>query len=112
MKESFVFIFRQTGKKLSQEEDKRGTEEVRAWALQQIADGRDLEPRILGEESDRVGQVSAEDFGAQVIALNFIKAKDFSEAVEIAKSHPGHRYGISIEVRLWKDPRQQQVAAP
>jgi len=40
-----------------------------------------------------------------VIALNFIQATDFSEAEAIAKTHPGLRYGVNIEVRPWNDPR-------
>jgi len=40
-----------------------------------------------------------------VIVFNFIEAADFSEAVTIAKTHPGLRYGVSIEVRPWSDPR-------
>jgi hypothetical protein len=40
MKLGFVLIFRQGHKTLSEDEQKRRTEEVRAWALQQIKDGR------------------------------------------------------------------------
>jgi len=46
-----------------------------------------------------------------VIALNFIEAADFAEAVKIAKTHPGLRYGVHIEVRPWTDPRAQRKAS-
>jgi hypothetical protein len=105
MKAGFVFIFRQGQKTLSEDEQKRRTEEVRAWALQQIKDGRWLEPRVLGDQSIRLGDSDGAASDGSVIALNFIQATDFDEAVNIAKTHPGLRYGVSIEVRPWTDPR-------
>jgi hypothetical protein len=111
MSKSFVFIFRQGNRKLTEEEQKRRTEEVRAWALQHIKNGFHLEPRVLGEESHRLGDGTAgASADAPVIALNFIEATDLEKAVEIAKTHPGLRYGIEIEVRPWTDPRS--AAAP
>jgi len=105
MKKPFVFIFHKGSRNLSEEEEKRRTGEVRAWALQQIKEGRGLEPRILGDESVRLEGTSASANDPLVIAFNFIEAADFSEAVTIAKTHPGLRYGVSIEVRPWSDPR-------
>src|SRR4030095_2942473 len=105
MKSGFVFIFRQGHKTLSEDEQKRRTEEVRVWALQQIKDGRGLEPRVLGDQSIRLGDSAGAVSDGVVIALNFIQATDFDEAVNIAKTHPGLRYGVSIEVRPWTDPR-------
>jgi hypothetical protein len=111
MKGSFVFIFRQGSRKLSEEEQKRRTEEVRAWALEQLKDGRNFDPRVLGDESYRLedGTAGANSDGP-VIAFNFIEANDFSEAVELAKTHPGLRYGVRIEVRPWADPRAATVS--
>ncbi len=40
-----------------------------------------------------------------VIAFNFLEAEGFKEAIEVAESHPGLKYGVSIEVRPWSDPR-------
>ena len=70
---------------------------------------RNLEPRILGDESYRLGE-DAHNKGddGTVVALNFIEATDISEAVSIAKTHPGLRYGVRIEVRSWMDPRPAQ----
>jgi len=107
MKRSFAFIFRKGTRKLSEGEQKRRTDEVRAWALQQIDEGRGLDPRILDDESVRLGDTSAISTGeGSVIALNFIQAADFSEAVAIARTHPGLRYGVDIEVCPWTDPRK------
>jgi len=109
MKKSFVFIFRQGSARLSDEEQKQRTEEVRGWALEQIKHGRNLEPRMLGDESYRLG-VDARDKSddGTVVALNFIDATDINEAVSIAKTHPGLRYGVRIEVRSWMNPRSAQ----
>ena|SRR5215831_7635059 len=109
MKKHFVFIFRQGPARFSDEEQERRTEEVRHWALEQIKQGRNLEPRTLGDESHRLGEDARnEGGGGIVVALNFIEATDISEAVSIAKTHPGLRYGVRIEVRSWMDPRPAQ----
>ena len=110
MQKLYVLIFRQGNRKLSDDEQRRRTDEVRAWALQQIQQGRGLDPRILGEESERLGDNRGSLNDPQpVIALNFIQAANFEEAIKIAKTHPGLRYGVSIEVRPWADPRVQTM---
>ena len=108
MKGSFVFIFRQGSRKLSEEEQKRRTEEVRTWALGQIKQGRKLEPRVLSPDTSRLGEGADSDSGAPIVALNFIEAADLNDAIGIAKTHPGLRYGVTIEVRAWTDPRNVQ----
>jgi uncharacterized protein len=104
----FAFFFRQS-RQLSDSEQKQRTAEVVAWVKQQIAEGRKLEPRVLdsthesvvsGEHRDDVSTNS----GGALVAINFLEAKDFEEAVEIATTHPGLRYGVSIEVRPWSNP--------
>jgi len=42
MKKSFVFIFRQGPTRLSDEEQKQRTEEVRGWGLEQTNRGRNI----------------------------------------------------------------------
>ena len=111
MGQSFVFIFRQGIRKLSEEENKQRTEEVRGWALEQLKKNRNFEPRVLGDEGQRLGNEPAHANDGNVIALNFIEATNFEEALQIAKSHPGLRYGVQIEVRPWKDPRAVQAVA-
>ena len=54
MKKSFVFGFRQGNKTLSEAEQKRRTEGFRGCALQR-QHGRNFEPRILGAESEQLG---------------------------------------------------------
>jgi hypothetical protein len=113
MKESFVLIFRQGRRPLMEEEQKRRTEEVRQWAIRHINDGHGLDPRVLDDESRRLGDEAPPDAHGDrhVIALNFIDATDFDDAVRVANTHPGLRYGIGIEVRRWRDPRAQSAAA-
>ncbi len=102
----FVLLFRQ-GRTLSEEEQKQRTNEVRAWALQKISEGRKLDPRILSEESNRVSPKGE----SPVIAFLFLEASDFTEAVKIAETHPGIRYGVNIEVREWTTPLAQPAPA-
>ena len=113
MKGSFVFIFRQgSSGNLTDEEQKRRTEEVRDWATQHIKDGHGLDPRVLDNESRHLGDdATHSESDGPVIALNFIEATDFEDAVRMAKTHPGLRYGVRIEVRPWRDPRAQPAAA-
>src|SRR5262245_1563891 len=105
----FVLLFRQGPTQLSDAEQKRRAEEVRAWALRQNDDGRKLDPRILGKENYRVGPDGkrgpvGETGDGPLIAITFLEARDFAEAVRIADSHPGLRYGVSVEVRSWAPP--------
>src|SRR6266511_3625145 len=86
----FAFFFRQS-RQLSETEQKQRTAEVVAWVKQQISDGRKLAPRVLGQEHELV--VSGEDRSAPstnsagtLVAINFLEAKDFEEAVKIAKT--------------------------
>jgi hypothetical protein len=46
-----------------------------------------------------------------MIAISFLEASDFNEAVGIAKTHPGTRYGLCIEVRAWTSPAPSPAPA-
>ena len=112
----FVLLFRQSPIKLSEAEQKSRAEEVRAWALRQNNDGRKLDPRILGPENYRVGPdgkvgTFRETGDGLLIAITFLEARDFAEAVSIADSHPGLRYGVSVEVRPWAPPPAPPTAS-
>src|SRR5882757_1246249 len=113
----FIFIFRQGNRLLSPEEQKQRADEVRAWALAQIKEGRKLDPRILGGECYRVtpdgGSAPTPPISdGSVIAITFLEARDFSEAVAIAKTHPGPRYGVAVEVREWSPPQPPAIPNP
>jgi hypothetical protein len=105
----FVFIFRQGNRILSEQEQKHRADEVRAWALGQIAEGRKLEPHLMGPEYCRVSSEGESDRApagadSSPAAIVFLEAGDFAEATRIAKTHPGIGYGVSIEVRPWTSP--------
>jgi len=112
----FVLLFRQhASTKLSDAEQKRRAEEVRAWAIRQNGESRKLDPRLLAGESHRVNPYGeqakvAPDEGV-LVAITFLEARDFAEAVRIAESHPGPRYGVSVEVREWTSPVPQPSPA-
>jgi len=105
----FVFLFRLSARQLSEADQKRRAEEVRAWALRQIKEGRKLDPRILGAEnylirSDGEGSPVIEPGDGSLAAITFLEASDFTEAVKLAETHPSLRYGGGIEVREWGPP--------
>jgi len=104
----FVFIFRQGRRLLSPAEQKQRADEVRAWALALKGDSK-LDPRLLGEECHQVtpdgGSVLPPPGGeGSIVAITFLEAADFNAAVKIAETHPGPRYGNSVEVRAWSLP--------
>jgi hypothetical protein len=105
----FVFIFRQNRQSaptVTPEEASRRREEIKAWAKQRIEEGSKFDPRELGHESFVIAPESDNDAtGEKSIGnLLFLQAKDFDEAVKIAKTHPGARFGTHIEVREWAAP--------
>ena len=102
----FVFLFRKGPRKLSEAEDKRRGDEVKAWAGRLISEGRALDPRIFSEEVEQVQPNGGSGPGGEwpLVAAVFLKAVDLAEAVRIARTHPGTRYGVSVEVRPWAPP--------
>jgi hypothetical protein len=110
--QQFVLVFRQ-GAPLSAAEQKRRSDEVVAWAQHQDSLGHHVVSHELGDENRRIGPdvpgaptrvpvvvASPDDVGALSHIL-FLQAHDFAEAVAIARTHPGLRYGASVEVRAW-----------
>jgi len=105
----FVFLFRQSPINLSDAEQNQRRYEVRSWALRHRAAGGALDGRILEDERYTVlpnadQSPTKPDHEWPLAALAFLEANSFQEAVEIAKTHPGVRYGVSVEVRGWSSP--------
>jgi len=100
----FVFLFRPGARKLSPEERSQLSLEIRAWAKQWIQEGHSFDPRELSQESLWITSDNAGKGERPVMNLLFLTAKDFDEAVRIAKTHPGAHYGTEIEVRAWAPP--------
>jgi hypothetical protein len=108
--QKFVFIFRQSNFPMNEELQKRRAEEVRVWATRLRDAGYTLEPHLLDEEryvADPAGHnapVNSDKLGDPVIAILFVDATNFEEAKKTAATHPGLRYGVSVEVRASTSP--------
>jgi len=110
--QQFVLIFRQPpDPQLSPDDLERRSSEIRAWALAQNAAGRELDPRMLGpagvwwHPQGRIA-ASAGDTAQPLIALLFFSAHDADDAATVAQTHPGVRFGSSLELRSWAPPAQ------
>jgi len=107
--QQFVLLFRPGPRPLSEADLKKRADAVLVWAQLQNEQGRKLDPRTLGKERlwiapDSVNdQVAPADVGS-LGNLLFLEARDYAEAVEIARSHPGLHFGTSVEVRAWSRP--------
>ena len=91
MKQFALFCWQ--SRQLSEAQQKQRTTEVVAWVKQQISDGRKLEPRVLSPEqelvvSERRNAASTNGAGA-LVAINFLEAKDFEEAVKNRQNSSG-----------------------
>jgi hypothetical protein len=102
----FVFIFRQGTRKLSPEGLSRRGDEISAWAASLNKEGHKLDPRALSQETFPIAPEGESGANGERLVTNllFLEASDFDEAVKIAKTHPGARYGGNIEVRAWASP--------
>jgi hypothetical protein len=98
----YVFIFRQAKSPLTEDQLKQRAEEVRAWALHLRDEGHTMEPRILGQDSLVAAPLSSDGAAAEIRPITAILMVDFvsfEEAKRCAETHPGRRYGASVEVR-------------
>jgi hypothetical protein len=100
----FAFFFRQSPLPLSEEQQRRRTEGVRAWATQQQQEGRRLDLRILTAECVRITRNAQSPADLPLVAALFFEEQDLDEAARIAQTHPGLHYGVDIEVRGWTPP--------
>jgi hypothetical protein len=108
----FVVLFRRNRGPLSTAEQASLGRDVGAWARLHNEAGHRLAPHILAPESRHAGPrpaVQAEPL--PVTALLFLEARDLDEAARVAESHPGMRYGFSVEVRAWSLPNPAPAPA-
>jgi hypothetical protein len=103
---TFVILFRQGPRSLTDTDKQRRSEEVAIWARRQNEAGHKLAPHILAPESVKRGpDVPIAAHGEwPVTALLLVEARDLDEAATVAESHPALRYGASVEVRAWSRP--------
>lgn len=105
----YVMIFRTT-RPFTAEEQQTRVRDIQHWAAQVTSMGFQLDPRNLGETVANLAQVD----GATVshtnptdrsfVTLVYFDAPDNSKALEIARIHPGPRYGVTLELREWSAP--------
>ena len=104
---TYVILFRQGPRPLTDDEIQRRAQETSVWARSVTAAGHTLDPRILAAESrlcPPASETAAPATGPAVIALLFLEARDLDEATRVAETHPGRRYGSTLEVRPWTAP--------
>lgn len=105
---TFVILFRQGPRELTDADLARRQAEVSAWARAQNAAGHQLEPRILAPDVQRSGsEAHGDGVGLNawpITALLFLQASDLAAAAKVGESHPARRYGASVEVRPWAPP--------
>lgn len=112
---TFVILFRRPDPALTDSDRQRLNAETAIWAKSCSVAGHALDPRILSAERATRGLDSAVPAEAQTVsALLFLRADDFAAAVRVAETHPGLRYGFSVEVRPWTSPAlaAQAIAGP
>lgn len=106
---TFALLFTAGSKELSESDLKLRAQLVKAWVKKQNGAGHHLEPRAFGPEHVEINSEakivsrSQTSEGHLTIAL-FVEAKDFDEAVALAQSHPGLKFGSKVEVRSWSQP--------
>jgi hypothetical protein len=106
---TFVIIFRQGPRQLTEFDKQRRAEETTEWARRQNDAGHKLDPHILAPESAHRGPEISDPW--PVTALLFLEARDLSEAAQVAESHPALHYGANVEVRPWGRPIPSVSAA-
>jgi hypothetical protein len=108
----YVLIFR-ASRTLSQEELKQRAVGIQEWVKSVTAMGIKLDPKALGHLTLRLteegGSIQAQHDSADPSLVNFVffDASTQDQAIEVARLHPGLRFGVSIELRDWTIPGQR-----
>jgi hypothetical protein len=99
---------------LTPEELKQRQIEILEWAKDVASMGIDLDPRAFGSALARLvpsGDEAAsgeEGAGSAFTNIVFFDSANEEQAMRVAKTHPGLRYGTRIDVREWTRPRAAQ----
>lgn len=105
----YALIFYAT-RSLTPEEQKQRPLDIASWVKQVTEAGTTLDPRNFGEaEADFSAPASTTNLengpGAPMVTIVFFDAADKEQAVNIARIHPGPRYGVAVRLREWTSPR-------
>lgn len=103
---TYVAIIRLTSGALDSPTLAKRDGEIRLWGKELREKGVVLEPRMLGTERADLGSRPAAERSTkqEVAALLFLEAPDFIAARAVAETHPGLRYGATVELRPWSLP--------
>ncbi|MEZ2348844.1 hypothetical protein [Terriglobus sp. RCC_193] len=107
----YALIFYST-RTLTHEEQKQRPVDIAGWVKQVTDMGITLDPRNFGEvEADfsAPGSESGPGNGSSdlvMVTIVFFDSADPDQAVNIARMHPGPRYGVAVKLREWTPPRQ------
>jgi hypothetical protein len=111
----YALIFQPTRTVTSEEQKQRGAD-IAAWVKQVTDMGISLDPRNF---ADTLATFALEDSqvvsrsrssGPKPATIVFFDSPSGEQAVEIARIHPGLRYGVTVEVREWTSPRELAAA--
>ena len=111
----YALIFQPTRTVTSEEQKQRGVD-IAAWVKKVTDMGIPLDPRNLGDtlaafalEDSRVVSRNGSS-GPKPATIVFFDSPSSEQAVDIARIHPGLRYGVTVEVREWISPRELAAA--
>jgi hypothetical protein len=113
----YALIFRGS-RVLSEDESKQRFADIQEWVKRVTAMGIQLEPKALGPFALRLtekdGAIESRQDSADPALANlvFFDAETQQQAVEVARLHPGLRYGATIELRDYTIPGQPKVPNP
>ena len=79
--------------------------EILEWAKNVTSMGVDLDPRSFGSPLARLATSGNGGTGTSFANIVFFDSASEEQAMHIAKTHPGLRYGATIELREWTPPR-------
>ena len=83
--------------------------EILEWAKNVTSMGVDLDPRSFGSPLARLTASGNDGTGTSFANIVFFDSASEEQAMHVAKTHPGLRYGATMEVREWTPP---QAAVP
>lgn len=105
----YVMIFRTT-RAFTAEEQQTRSRDIQGWVTRVTSMDIHLDPRNLGETVANLPQVNgeaashADPTDPSLVTLVYFDAPDNAKALEVARLHPGPRYGVRLELREWSAP--------
>jgi hypothetical protein len=105
----YVMIFRTTRPPTAEEQQAR-IPAIQHWVAEVTSMGIQLDPRNLGGTIANLSQVDGsiishtDPTDRSLATLVYFDAPDNAKALEVARIHPGPRWGATLELREWSAP--------